>query len=369
MSSEWFWFILGTVVGFITNILASAVYPWIQARYIKYALRLAILRGKPLITTPIPMKERLSVGGIVTDMIVLAWANYTSKRIRCFYDEHEVSLPPDILRLKQEFISDCKEREAQGETHLPYNSLTYKLKSFDVGYRDIARGEEIPVLYLSFGPTDYFTHRVTDLNVRNPVRDKYMRSARDITAEPVPEFATTVGVNLNLITKEGYLIMTERSLRTETEPGTLHTSVGEGLLRPVDGGADGAPDLFRCAIRGALEELGVLLNPEDIEFNAFCVHAERGQYSVFGWSRIKETQDEVEVLRSLAVPKDKWENRSLLFVLCKPHSIAQFIVSTWNRWSATGIASAIFSLMQVGYTVKEINEAFSQVRPTLTKDN
>jgi hypothetical protein len=311
-------------------------------------------------TSHLTMNERLSIAGIVTDMIVLTWDKYGPQQIRCTYNDEEILWPPDILRLREEFINDCNERAARGETHLPYNSLTYKLKSFDVGYRDIINGEEIPVLYFSFGPTDYFTHRMTDLNVRSPVRDKYMQRAKDITTFPVPEFATTLGINLNLITKEGYLIMTERSLRTETEPGTLHTSVGEGLLRPLDAGPDGAPDPFRCAIRGTLEELGIELKPENIEYNAFCVHAERGQYSLFGWSRIKETQAEVELLRALAVPKDKWENRSLLFIPCTLNAMAQFMAGTRDRWSATGLAAAIFSLMQVGYTVPEIREAFSR---------
>jgi transcriptional regulator with XRE-family HTH domain len=324
-----------------------------------------ILKDEPSIMTAIPMTERLSVGGIITPMIILAWGYYKPKHIRCYYSDQEISFPPDILRLKKNLIEDCAERKARGESYLPYNSLTYKLKSFDVGYRDIVNGQEIPVLNLFFGPTDYFTHCVTDLNVGNPVRDKYMRNAKDITAEPVPEFATTVGINLNLITPEGYLILSERSSRTATEPRTFHTSVGEGFLRPGDAGPDGAPDPFHCAIRGTKEEIGISLNREDVEFNAFCVHQTRGQYSLFGWSRIKETKSQIEMLRTFAVAQDKWENHTLHFLLCNPASVAQFLVTHLPRWSDTGLASLIFSLMQEGYSIDEISKAFFHIRPTI----
>ena len=315
-------------------------------------------RGKGLTMPPIAMNELLSIGGIDTYMIVLAWGVYGPKQIRCSYSDQAISLLPELQRLKDDLVNECKEKEARGDTPIPYNSLTYKLKAFDVGYRIITQEEEIPILDLAFGPTDYFTHCVTDLNVHNRIRDRYLRTAKDITTEPVPEFATTLGINLNLITSDGYLIVTERSQKTETEPGTLHTSVGEGLLRPADAGVDGAPDLFRCAIRGALEELGLLLKREAIEFNAFCVHVERGQYSLFGWSKVKETKADVERLRVLSVPKDKWENRSLQFVLYNLSSIVQLIRVNVHRWSATGLASLIFGLMHMGYTPNEIHEAF-----------
>jgi hypothetical protein len=146
---------------------------------------------------------------------------------------------------------------------------------------------------LKFGPTDYFTQMVTDLNVGHPIRESYANAA-SISEHPVPEFASILAINLNLITKDGYLILTEQSLQSHVAGGRLHTSVGENLLRPVDAGPFGAPDPFQCAVRGAWEELGVMLNHEDIVFRTFTVIPDFCQYSLISTIRIQQTRAEIK---------------------------------------------------------------------------
>jgi hypothetical protein len=101
-----------------------------------------------------------------------------------------------------------------------------------------------------------------------------------LSTRPVPEFASILGVNLNLITKDGYLIVTGPSEGRAVAGGTLHTSVGENLLRPIDQDVNNAPDPYHCAIRGAREELGVELKLEKVEFTAFGVYPHWCQYSL-----------------------------------------------------------------------------------------
>nr|MDQ2716629.1 hypothetical protein [Chloroflexota bacterium] len=219
------------------------------------------------------------------------------------------------------------------------------------------------VLRLKFGPTDYFTQMVTDLNVNHPVRESYAKAA-SITEHPVSEFASILAINLNLVTKDGYLILTEQSPQSFVASGRLHTSVGENLLRPLDAQQSGAPDPFQCAVRGAWEELGVTLRYEDIVFHTFTVIPDFCQYSLISTIRIQQTRAEIEEIWSLGVPSDKWEHRRLLFSLHNPDALAQLTVSTWNQWFNVALTAIISSLLDVGYTQTQINEAFSRAQST-----
>ncbi len=305
--------------------------------------------------------ESLNVGGMTINLIVLARGCYKPSEIHCFYDDTPIQLPPEFDRMKKELIHDLEEKKAKGETKLPYNSAMYKLKEFDVGYREVVDGKEIPVLRLKFGPTDYFTQMVTDLNIGNPIRERYAKSAF-ITEHPVPEFSTILGINLNLITKDGYLILTERSSRAFVAGGRLHTSVGENLLRPQDAGSFGSPDPFYCALRGAQEELGLILNYEEVVFSSFTVIPDLCQYSLISTVQIQETRAEVERIRHLATSVDKWESRHLLFYPHNPDSIAQFAFSTWDRWFNVALAAAVLSLLDAGYSQTQVDMAFSRAR-------
>jgi hypothetical protein len=119
---------------------------------------------------------------------------------------------------------------------------------------------------------------------------------------------------------------------------------------------------YRCALRGALEELGVELKLERVEFTAFGVHPQLCQYSLIGWSNIDLTKEEVEQLYLLADPKDNWENKDLFFIPCNPEEVADFVVSRWGGWFSIGLAAVVLSLFQQGFFLKEVNDAFSRAR-------
>ncbi len=295
------------------------------------------------------------------DWIILQYAPYLPNRVRCTYNDRKIPLMSDFARMKEELTIDVKKRISKGENGVPHNGAMYKLKEFDVAYREIIDGEEVPVLRLLFGPTDYFSQKVTDLSIGNPVRERYARNT-DITQRPVPEFSSILGVNLNIITVDGYLVIAERSNQTDVAAGKLHTSVAENMLRPTDAGTNGAPDPFRCAVRGVQEELGLVLNIDNVEFTAFGVQPELCQYSLIGSARVPETRAEVEEIRSQAIPKDKCENRRLIFVPCNPNAIAEFMHENRDRWFAIGQAAVVLSLFQLGYSRQEINQAFQRYR-------
>jgi len=359
--SEFLWFVAGAIVGFLGNILAAAIFPWVRLRYTRLAIRVSARRSAArqhvLTGSSAPQKELLTVGGLVTEGMVLSSAHYIPGRIRCHYDDREIPLPEDLARLKSQLIESVK----SGTVAPIYNSPTYSLRSFDIGYRDIIDGEEVSVLQLDFTPTDYFTQCVTDLNVGNPVREKYARHV-DVVIDPVPEFTNLVTINLNLITKDSYLIVMKRSEKVPVSPGTYHCSVGENLLRPADAGPDSAPDPFSCALRGAMEELGIALKHENVDFTHFVVAPRYCQYSLIGWAHLEETRAEIEDLYRIGVPKDKWENRHLMFISCKLDYLCEFLAKTWDQWSPNGLTSAVICLFQLGYSKKSVDIAIAEAR-------
>ncbi len=168
--------------------------------------------------------QTFSVGGQKVNLIILARGDYGPQEVHCFY-ERKKHLPPDLEEMRRNYARNVKAQEAKGILGLPYDSPMYKLREFDAGYRNIIDGEEVPNLRLRFGPTNYFSQIVTDLNVGDPVREKYLARADSITECPVPEFSTILGVNLNIITADNYLVITERSRQAKVAGGRLHTSV------------------------------------------------------------------------------------------------------------------------------------------------
>lgn len=353
--TEFLWFVAGAVSSFVINLITEALFPSIRRR-----IRLFLLRGRakrhPIIGFS---PTKIAVGGMTINCPVLASGEFTQGRIRCTYKHKPHPLPAELKRMKDELTRDKEKKKAKGESTL-FNSPMYKLTAFDVGYREVVNGEEVPILRLSFCPTDYFTSLVTDFNSGNPTRDRYAQIV-DITHSPVPEFATIVGVNIGLVTSDGYYIAGERGGRVAIGAYQLTCSVNENMLRPTDAGKDGTPDPFRTAVRGAREELGIELEPNQITFTHFTVELELCEYSLYGWAHIRQTRKEVEQLRSIYA-KDSWESKRLIFVPCTPHEIARFVIENRGRWQTFGLVPIVMSLFSLGYSKTEINRAFEQAQ-------
>lgn len=350
--------LVGAFLGFFINLLSTALFPTIHLKYKHWKLHKLSKGREQLIRSSFPV-EKLSIGELTVNVIVLVRGHFGLGQIQCSYNPTSIRLLPEFARMKRDYMSDWKKKLEKGATNLPYNGPTYKLLEFNTGYREIIDNEEVPVLRLKCGPTDYFTQIITDLNINHPIREKYAKSTI-LTEHPVPEFASCIGISLNLITKDGFLIVAERSLQTFVAGGKLQSSVAENFLRPTDGGKDGAPDPFRCALRGVQEELGLQLNYQDIFFTTFILASEYCQYYFIGTIETQYDRAEIEDIRRIAIPKDKWETRRIIFIPCNPKSIAEFALSHWDHWEQIGIASVILSLYDLKYSEKEIHAAFSR---------
>jgi hypothetical protein len=253
----------------------------------------------------------------------------------------------------------------------PFNGLGYKLESFFVGKRH--GPDELPGLVLRFRPTDYFTMLATDASLDTPIivngvqpttlRKLYCQAV-DLSLRPVPELATHFGVSLMVVTSDQYTCFSERSV-TAVDPFVFFPSVAEGSSRPVDAGPGGGPDPYRTAIRGAAEELGLELAPEDITFISFGANAVLCEYALCGIAYTNATRKDLEHLRAIGVPKDKWESQRLHFVPWTPEEIAQFI-ATHGPWSPWTIVTTVHALMDA-FPIKRIDKAFASIHIRLSQ--
>ncbi len=300
----------------------------------------------------------LCVGGFKIDWTIIESAEYVfgKNQIIGIYDEKEQELLPQFKILREALIRSWEEDKAKGNP-APWNGKKYSLKKFTL---DRTPKEETPLLRLVFGPTDYATEKVTDQNEGHIKRNILARNV-DVTIEPVPQFASILAVNINIITADNYLVISDRNPIADTAGGQLHTSCGENFKRPDDAGENKAPDPFKCALRGIEEELALDLNPNDIIYTHFGVQKKICQYSLIGYSKVKEARLDVARIRTQNV-KDKWENIGLVFVPCDPESISDYVVKNRERFFHIGMASVVLSLFQLKYPRERIEKAFRDAR-------
>ncbi len=320
------------------------------------------LRRQYSLVNHIPVLPKgFSIGKLNTDWLVLASARYTWGRIRCLYTNQGPAFVPEFEQMKQELCKEPKKNNTEEGIMRYYNAPMSRLEAFDTSLREMVDGEEVPILVLKFGVTDYFTYIVTNLNIHNFIRQHYAE-AIDPVVQPVPEFANPIVVMVNLITRDGYLIVRENLRPHNLTIHRFNTAVSEYLI-PSDIGSAGAPDPFRCAVRGALEEIGVAPKPENIEFTAFGVQMETRQYELIGWGKLEETRDEIIHIENLRPSAKQWEGSRLQFIPCNPTSVANFVLSNWQAQfpvTQADVVAIVMSLFQIGFSVKEVNQVFLQ---------
>src|SRR5262249_20820087 len=108
--------------------------------------------------------------------------------------------------------------------------------------------------------------------------------------------------------------------------------------------------------------LGIELSPSDITFIAFGVDPVRCQYTFVGWSEIKATAEEIRQRRAMGTPKDKWENRGLIFVPAELRSIARYVAKNRTRWDSYGLAAVVLGLAQLQGKEDQIQDAFRKAQ-------
>lgn len=222
-----------------------------------------------------------------------------------------------------------------------WNGIRYNLDGFSLDRTPL---EENLSLQLRFRPTDYFTFLATNMSLDAETKDdgkvisfreKYLSGAD--WQKPVRFFSNSFGVNLAVVTSDSYIVLTRRSGTVGSRPGAYNVSVNEGLSRLLDrSDRSDAPDVYRCAIRGAAEELGIELKRSDISLLSFGVDKQYCQWGLLGMAKANRRAEEI-LRRWRAGVKDKWESPEVYAIPFDTDSVVQFVLSR-DPWAAAGLA-------------------------------
>ncbi|MGB9887100.1 MAG: hypothetical protein ACPLRW_08895 [Moorellales bacterium] len=254
------------------------------------------------------------------------------------YREVPAALPPEAVSFRQEV-----ERRARLDAGFRiWNGARWYLRSFRIAGRR---------LVLEFGPSDYWNFRATSANLDRPfwkngqevtLRRLYL-DGRDLSAVPVAFLAHSFGLVLAVVTADGFLVFQRRSPEVWTRAGVLTLGVNEGLERPADADASGAPDFHRAARRGVYEELGPLAGEalRRLEFFSFGVDLEGYQHVLLGVVELNLILE--ELLASRISAPDAWEGE-LVAVPLDRASFARFVCEH-TIWAPAALACAEEALL------------------------
>ncbi len=251
---------------------------------------------------------------------------YLPHHIHSHYIPLALELPEEFQARKERIAQEQEERKAQGDSY-QWNGERYNLVKFNIG-RDPAN--EDMNLGLWFRPSDYYSFLVTSTIAQNQkMREKYLADVE--WDEVVPLFAHSFSVLLTLLTSDGYTILVQRGKSLGCRPNVFDVSLAEGLSRPVDRSPTSqAPDVYRCAIRGLAEELGLHapadFSPSDILFLSFAVDTEFCMWGLFGMVKLQRRLEEVlENLRRSV--RDRFENRRVFSIPFTSEEVCSFVFS------------------------------------------
>lgn len=251
---------------------------------------------------------------------------YLPQSLRSHYIPVALELPEEIAMRKEQIALEQEARRAQGDSY-QWNGERYNLVKFNIG-RD-PQNEDMN-LGLWFRPSDYYTFLATSASVQDQtLREKYLAAVE--WDEAVPLFAHSFSVLLAIVTCDGQTIFVQRGKSLGCRPSVFDVSLAEGLSRPVDRGSTSqAPDVYRCAVRGLAEELGLHeptdFSASDILFLSFAVDTEFCMWGLFGMVKLKRSVEEVlENLRRSV--RDWFEHRRVFSAPFTPEEVCSFVFS------------------------------------------
>jgi hypothetical protein len=252
-------------------------------------------------------------------------------------------LPEDLAERKNQVQKQQEENRRKGLPFL-WNGERYSLDRFRISRDGL---EEYISLELWFKLSDYYTFLATNMGLdEEPLRSKYLQGVNWYS--PIQFFSNSFGTSLAVITKDLYLIVTQRSTSVGSRPGEYNISMNEGLSRSLDRSIQGhAPDVYRCASRGLSEELGLSehhdFKPYDIVFLSFGVDTHYAQWGLLGMIKVNKTAEDIQQWRAAGV-KDKWENHTLHFIKFDLDSVVPFVLSH-GPWGPSGLACLYHTLV------------------------
>jgi len=299
-----------------------------------------------------------SFGRLQTSWIIVdgdGSADYSPKTVMTHFDNYPLELPEDLLKRKKQIQKHEYEKRKKGEPFF-WNGERYYLDKFLITRTDI---EEDLVLNLWFRPTDFYTFLATNISLDDKqLQENYLANI-DWTKNPPKYFSNDFAVYLVAVTEDEYTIFPKRSDTVGVYKNAYTISVTEGLSRSLDRGVNSlAPDIYRCAIRGVSEELGVTdITASDIVFLSFGVNTRYAQWSILGTVKVKTKIEEILSFRAQGV-KDKWENSEFNIVKFELPAMLEFVFSQ-KEW-APGALACLYHTMVHEFGRETVDKAIKK---------
>ena len=269
-----------------------------------------------------------SFGRLKTTTIVLdgdGTEAYLPANIHTHYDPEPAPFFKEVIQAKRQIQQEQEENQQHGKPY-QWNGEKYHLSKIVMSREPLY---ESMVLGLWFKPRDHYTGLATRRCLDNPdFRKKYVP---DDWSTPVIGMSCSMGVDLIVVSSDGYAFLTQRGQNQSVHQGMFHSSVSEGVSPSFDRSTVGqAPDLYKCACRGISEELGIH-EPADfslsaIQFLSFSVDTHYALYGLRGMVKVNKTAE--DILRNWrAGVKDKMENKKIFAVPFTPQDVCSFVFS------------------------------------------
>jgi len=250
---------------------------------------------------------------------------YLPANIHTHYDPQPAVFFDEIMQEKRLIEIEQEEKQRKGEPY-QWNGEKYHLSRIVISREPV---REHMTLGLWLKPRDHYTGLATRRCLDNPIfRQKYVPNDWSM---PVVGMSCSLGVDITVISADGYVFLTQRGQHQSVYPNIFHSSVSEAVNPSLDRSSNGRePDLYRCACRGISEELGIHepldFSLSDILFLSFSVDTHYALYGLRGMVKVNKGAEEILANWQAGV-KDKIENQRLLAIPFTPEDVCEFVFS------------------------------------------
>ena len=371
LKSEIFRSILAAVAGAILEFFLAIIFEdYFRNLYRRASRIVRYVVSRFKLTFDTKAIENFHIGKHSTPVVVLEGygsyrrAYYETHRITTTLDQEDLQLPKPLLKNRK--LVEEEQLKIKNESGNPryHNGPMVALDSYSIARTPFF---EDPCLTLNFIKTDYYTFLATSLKMNSVVEDenqefdtlkhKYL-SGRSLT-DPCKFIATSFGVNLCVITSDNYTLIGKRSDIVSNYRRRFQVGVCESVIPTLDSDPDTNPiDLYRTAIRGAQEELGIEIQKKNVRFFSLCVDVDYYLYGLTGMIETDRTLAQLQSRRSLGF-KDKIESSEMVPLEFNPKAILKFIENNGggSEWHPASFVATIQSLVN-HYGIKPVEKIF-----------
>ncbi len=367
-------FVLGAIVGALVELVITVTFEDTARLWYRRTGRILRWLVSLLRTKMYPLSYDLfQIGKWMTNCIILEGYGetyYSAYRIVCHLDSDSLVLPQDLALLRDDVSRQQEEiKRRQGHSSY-YNGPMVAFIDYSITRTAIY---EDPLLYLRFKPTDYYTFLATSMCLRETIPsrnglsttvwEKYL-SATDLR-KPTPFMATSFGVNLAVVTSDGYLVIGKRGHRGLSHyRDHLQVPICESVHPYMDSMDGSRIDIHKTAIRGAKEELGVEVKSDEVRFFSLCVDTTFYLYGLTGVIYMEAvTKHDIISRRSIGI-KDKWEISELFYLRLDPKEIVLALKNMGgpSLWHPASFVSVVQTLVNL-FGVSLVEDSFKTIHP------